>query len=84
MTKLKKERKINLSWLMELYKNYPQKSDFFNMKLSNQIGDINKLAGTAKFKEQIQQGKSENEIRRSWEPGLSKYKEMRKKYLLYP
>ncbi|HEY0900075.1 MAG TPA: hypothetical protein VGD90_12125, partial [Sphingobacteriaceae bacterium] len=29
-------------------------------------------------------GKSESEIRQSWEPGLSQYKLMRKKYLLYP
>ncbi|RYZ20481.1 MAG: DUF1343 domain-containing protein, partial [Chitinophagaceae bacterium] len=36
------------------------------------------------FKEQIRAGKSEAEIRASWEPGLSQYKAMRKKYLLYP
>ena len=29
-------------------------------------------------------GMSEEEIRASWEPALSKYKEIRKKYLLYP
>ena len=28
--------------------------------------------------------KYEKEIRQSWEPGLSQYKVMRKKYLLYP
>ena len=44
---------------------------------------IDKLAGTSKFKEQIIAGVSEEEIRKSWEPGLSEYKEMRKKYLLY-
>jgi uncharacterized protein YbbC (DUF1343 family) len=32
----------------------------------------------------ILNGVSEEEIRKSWEPGLSAYKEMRKKYLLYP
>nr|MBA2493815.1 DUF1343 domain-containing protein [Acidobacteriota bacterium] len=35
------------------------------------------------FKEQIIAGKTEEEIRRSWEPGLTNYKKMRKKYLLY-
>ena len=35
-------------------------------------------------RQQIIDGKSEEEIRASWEPGLSQYKEMRKKYLLYP
>ena len=28
-------------------------------------------------------GVSEEEIRKSWEPGLNKYKKMRKKYLIY-
>jgi uncharacterized protein YbbC (DUF1343 family) len=83
VSKLKKERKVNISWVLELYKAYPEKADFFNMKLSNQIGDINKLTGTDKFKEQVVAGKSESEIRKSWEPELSQYKEKRKKYLLY-
>jgi hypothetical protein len=29
-------------------------------------------------------GTSEEGIRKSWEPGLSNYKIMRKKYLIYP
>ncbi len=40
--------------------------------------------GSGLFRQQIIDGKSEEEIRASWEPGLSKYKVMRKKYLLYP
>jgi uncharacterized protein YbbC (DUF1343 family) len=35
------------------------------------------------LRKQIEAGKSEEEIRKSWEPALSRYKEMRKKYLLY-
>jgi len=30
------------------------------------------------------EGKSEEEIQKSWEPELSAYKTMRKRYLLYP
>jgi uncharacterized protein YbbC (DUF1343 family) len=48
------------------------------------MGDINKLAGTDQFQQQIRDGVSEQAIRASWEPGLSQYKSMRKKYLLYP
>jgi uncharacterized protein YbbC (DUF1343 family) len=33
---------------------------------------------------QIIDGTPEAEIRKSWEPGLKAFKEMRKKYLLYP
>jgi hypothetical protein len=39
--------------------------------------------GTSEFRQQIIAGVSEEEIRKSWEPGLSNYKKMRKKYLIY-
>jgi uncharacterized protein YbbC (DUF1343 family) len=68
---------INLTWLIELYKAFPNKAHFFN-------GYFSKLAGTDKLRKQIEAGKTEQEIRASWEPELSKYKTMRKKYLLYP
>ena len=80
----RKTKQINISWMMELYKASPKKADFFNNKLSNQMLPIEKLVGVGNFRQQIIDGKSEKEIRASWEPGLSKYKEMRKKYLLYP
>ena len=53
---------------------------FFDFKQSKEMGNIDKLSGTTLFKEQIISGKSEKEIRASWEPGLSQFKEMRKKY----
>jgi uncharacterized protein YbbC (DUF1343 family) len=81
--KIRKESKINLSWLIELYNAYPQKEKFFDFKQSNQMGNFDKLAGTYDLKQQIIAGKSEEEIRQSWEPGLSQYKNIRKKYLLY-
>ncbi len=81
---LRRTGKINIKWMMELYKAYPSKEKFFDYKLSKQMGDINKLAGTTAFKQQIIAGISEEEIRKSWEPGLSNYKQMRKKYVLYP
>jgi uncharacterized protein YbbC (DUF1343 family) len=81
---LRKNRQMNLSWMMELYKAYPIKDKFFDKTQSKQMGDINKLAGTEKFKQQIMDGVSEAEIRKSWEPGLSDFKVLRKKYLIYP
>jgi uncharacterized protein YbbC (DUF1343 family) len=62
---------------MELYKAFPDKEHFFNAYFT-------KLAGTIELRKQIEAGKSEAEIRASWEPGLSMYKAMRVKYLLYP
>jgi uncharacterized protein YbbC (DUF1343 family) len=81
---LREKRQINLQWMMELYKASPHKEKFFDSKLSNQMGVIERLTGSALFRQQIIDGKSEQEIRASWEPGLGLYKEMRKKYLLYP
>jgi len=80
----RKTKQINISWVIELYKASPQKENFFNSKLSKQMGTIEKLIGVSDFRQQIIDGKSEKEIRASWEPGLSQYKQMRKKYLLYP
>jgi len=81
---LMKNKQINLKWMMEMYKAYPYKEKFFDMSQSKQMGNINKLAGTTQFKDQIINGASEETIRKSWEPGLSQFKEMRKKYLIYP
>ena len=82
--KLRRAKKINLSWLLDLYKAYPAKDKFFDRSQSKQMGDINLLAGTENLKKQIIAGATEDEIRQSWEPGLTHFKKMRAKYLLYP
>lgn len=84
ITHYRKKGQINIEWIIDMYKAYPFKEKFFDMSQSKQIGNIDKLAGTTSFKEQIIAGKSEEEIRKSWEPQLSAYKVMRKKYTLYP
>jgi uncharacterized protein YbbC (DUF1343 family) len=81
---LRKSKKINLQWIMELYKAHPHKEKFFDSKLSREMNTIEIQIGSGLFRQQIIDGKPEQEIRASWEPGLSKYKVMRKKYLLYP
>ncbi|SRR5690606_14834947 len=47
------------------------------------IGNIIYLAGVHAFKKQVEAGKTEAEIRKTWGPGLEAYKAMRKTYLLY-
>ena len=69
---------IQLKHLLKAYELFPGKDSFF---LKNNF--IDKLAGTDDLKKQIIEGKSEAEIRASWEPALTKYKAIRKKYLLY-
>lgn len=82
--KLRKSKKINIQWMMELYKAFPDKERFFDSRQSNEMGNIDKLSGTTLFRQQIMAGTSEEDIRKSWEPGLTDFKKMRKKYLIYP
>jgi uncharacterized protein YbbC (DUF1343 family) len=74
--------KIDLGYLLEAYKLFPDKSNFF---LKPKTGDyfFNKLAGNNNLIQQIKDGKTEAEIRASWQPGLDHFKQIRKKYLLY-
>ncbi len=44
---------------------------------------FNLLAGNNTLQTQIEQGKTEEEIRKTWKEELNKYREIRKKYLLY-
>jgi uncharacterized protein YbbC (DUF1343 family) len=81
---LRRRRQINIGWVKELYAAYPDKARFFDSSYSKQIGSIDKLAGTTEFKRQIIAGVPEEEIRKSWEPGLAAFRKVREKYLLYP
>ena len=70
-------RKIDLHYLIDFYKAYPEKEKFF-------IPYFEKLAGTTSLRQQIKDGLTEEQIRASWKPGLDRYLLIRKKYLLYP
>jgi uncharacterized protein YbbC (DUF1343 family) len=70
--------RFNLSYLLTAYRNYADKEQFF---LKN--GFIDKLAGTSMLRKQIVAGKSEDEIRTSWQPALDQFKKVRARYLLY-
>lgn len=83
IAELRKTKRIHIQWMIDLYNNFPDKAHFFDKSQSKEIGDINKLAGTDLFRQQVEAGKSVQEIYASWEPGLSAYKAMRRKYLLY-
>ena len=71
-------KKIQLKYLLDAYKLFPGKDSFF---LKNNF--INRLAGNDVLMQQVKQGKTEAEIRKSWEPALDNFKKIRKKYLLY-
>lgn len=84
----KVDNQVQLSYLIEAYKLFPDKNNFFLISKKENIQPtdyfFNKLAGNATLMQQIKEGKSEGEIRKSWEPKLTEFKQIRKKYLLYP
>jgi uncharacterized protein YbbC (DUF1343 family) len=83
--KLRRSRQINLSWLIELYNAYPDKAHFFTPGRTNpDISAFDLRIGTDQLRKQIVAGMSESDIRKSWEPELQKFKNIRMKYLLYP
>ena len=79
LKKLQQTKRLDIGWLLDFYANCPDQNDFF---LQNNFFD--KLAGGATLRQQIIAGKTEVEIRASWQPDLEKFKAKRKKYLLYP
>ena len=70
-------RRIQLSWVREAYRLFPDKDKFF-------ISYFNKLSGTATLQAQIRAGWSEARIRESWQPALERFRRIRRRYLLYP
>lgn len=79
------KNKIDLSLIIEMYKSFPEKDSFFLTPKSKEPTAyfFNKLAGNNQLMQQLVAGVSEADIRKSWEPGLLKFKAIRKKYLLY-
>lgn len=68
--------KLFIGFLQTAYSSSPRRDGFFT-------SFFEKLAGTAQLRKQILAKKSETEIRASWEPALTGFKKIRKKYLLY-
>lgn len=74
---MREQKKLYLFWLIASYELIGEK-DFFRND-----GFFNLLAGTDVLKKNIVSGKSEKEIRASWQQELQKFKEIRRKYLIY-
>ena len=75
---LRHTRRLYLFWILEMYKKMPGDQEFFNKN-----NFFNRLAGNAELQQQIRNGTPEIEIRASWQEDIKRFKEVRKKYLLY-
>lgn len=69
---------FTLKYVLDFYQKSGEKEKFFTSP-----SFFDKLAGTDQVRLQIIAGKTEKQICKSWESDLKKFKELRKKYLLY-
>lgn len=79
-TVLQSQRQLNLSYILDFYR---QLSSTARTEFFRKDNFLDLLAGTSSLRQQITEGKTQNEIRATWQKGLDDYKVLRKKYLLY-
>ena len=70
-------KKIELQWLIQAHRDFPDKAHFFKK-------GFYRIAGNKRLQKQLAQGMNEQQIRKTWEKDLNKFREIRKKYLIYP
>lgn len=68
--------KIKLEILIQAYQASGRNKNFFN-------SFFDKLSGNKLLRRQIEEGKTEIEIRETWKEDLEEYNKMRKKYMIY-
>jgi uncharacterized protein YbbC (DUF1343 family) len=68
---------LDLTWLIRMYREIGGGEKFF-------ASSFDLLAGTDQLRKQILAETPEYEIRKSWQPGLLKFRKIREKYLIYP
>jgi uncharacterized protein YbbC (DUF1343 family) len=76
---MKDTPRFTLKYFLNWYHRFSNEKDFLTRERW-----FNLLMGTDTVIKQIREGKTEQEIRASWQPELNNYRQIRKKYLLYP
>lgn len=67
---------LELGWLIDAYRNFPDKESFFNSY-------FDRLAGNSELRSMIIAGNTSDQIRESWQSDIENFLPIRKKYLLY-
>lgn len=67
---------FTLKYIIKMYQLSPNKENFFNPFFKKLIGNDNTIL-------MIKEGKTEVQIKATWQPEIEIFKEIRKKYLLY-
>lgn len=68
---------VDLSYLLDAYHNTKDKKLFFL------TSGFTKHAGTAELQKQIEAGWSQEEIKKTWQEDIERFKKIRAKYLIY-
>lgn len=76
LSETKRLSKIDLSFLIDAYKKTPKTEKFFGSTFTIH-------AGNTKLQQQLEQGLSEQEIRKTWAKDLEEFKKIREEYLMY-
>ncbi|WP_347174634.1 exo-beta-N-acetylmuramidase NamZ family protein [Polaribacter uvawellassae] len=76
LSNTKKLSSLNLEWLIDAYQKTPKTEKFFGKTFTIH-------AGNTKLQQQIEQGVTAKEIRKTWQKGLSDFKKIRSNYLIY-
>ncbi|MBQ9632437.1 MAG: DUF1343 domain-containing protein [Lachnospiraceae bacterium] len=80
------EKGINLEYMIESYHAFARKNpdmDYFGYNTNDGRYWIDLLSGSEELRHQIEEGKSAEEIKESWQDEINAFKEQRKPYLLY-
>lgn len=72
----KRLNEVNLKWLIDAYKRTPKSEKFFGPTFTVH-------AGTTKLQQQIEEGLSAKEIRKTWQKDLEDFMKLRARYVLY-
>lgn len=76
LERIEKLSKVDISFLVDAYQKTPKNKEFF-------IESFTRLAGNLNLRKQIEKGLSADAIRATWQEDISKFKKIRKKYLIY-
>ena len=77
LSKMPRMQEVSMQWVIDAYTNAVDKNKVFN------TDGFTKHAGTTKLQQQIEAGKTEEEIKKSWQPDLEKFKKLRAQYVMY-
>ncbi len=76
LSKKEKLSTVNIEWVLDAYHKTPKDKKFFGKSFTVHAGNL-------ELQEQMETGKTAQEIRASWQDDIEEFKKIRSKYLIY-